>query len=67
MSHPPILAVAIAGALALATAAETYHAAYQLRPGLAVNATTTVTPAQKLNRALEALRIAARRDGASAM
>lgn len=66
MPHPPLLAVAIAGALALATAVETYHAAQQ-PPDMSRNAAATVTPAQQLDRALQALRLDTVRDHASAM
>lgn len=67
MPHPPRLAVAIAGALALATAVETYHAAHQPKPDMSRNAAATVTPAQQLDRALQALRVDTVRDNASAM
>ncbi|MGM4893347.1 hypothetical protein [Tardiphaga sp. 839_C3_N1_4] len=67
MPHPPLLAVAIATALALATAVETYHAARQPRPDMSRNAAATATPAQQLDRALQALRLDAARDNASAM
>lgn len=67
MPHPPLLAVAIAGALALATAVETYHAAHQPKPDMSRNVAVTVTPAQQLDRALQALRLDAARDNASAM
>ena len=67
MPHPPRLAVAIAGALALATAVETYHAAHQPNPDMSRNAAAPVTPAQQLDRALQALRLDTVRDNASAM
>ncbi|MDR6661770.1 hypothetical protein J2W51_004356 [Tardiphaga robiniae] len=67
MPHPPLLAVAIAGALALATAVETYHAAHQPKPDTSRNTAATVTPAQQLDRALQALRLDTVRDNASAM
>jgi hypothetical protein len=66
MPHPPLLAVAIAGALALATAVETYHAAHQPKPDTSRNA-AAATPAQQLDRALQALRLDTVRDNASAM
>ncbi|MGM4887384.1 hypothetical protein AB8A20_01795 [Tardiphaga sp. 604_B6_N1_1] len=66
MPHPPLLAVAIAGALALATAVETYHAAHQPKPDMSRNA-AAATPAQQLDRALQALRLDTVRDNASAM
>ncbi|WP_371420780.1 hypothetical protein [Tardiphaga sp.] len=67
MSHPPLLAVAIAGALAFATAVETYHAAHQPKTDMSRNAAATVTPVQQLDRALQALRLDTARDNASAM
>ncbi|WP_441228897.1 hypothetical protein AB7813_27890 [Tardiphaga sp. 20_F10_N6_6] len=66
MPHPPLLAVAIAGAHALATAVETYHAAHQPKPDMSRNA-AAATPAQQLDRALQALRLDTVRDNASAM
>lgn len=67
MSHPPILAVAIAGVLALATVVETYHSAQRQQPGASVHADVPVTPAQQLDRALAALRLATCHNDASAM
>ena len=67
MPHPPILAVAIAAALALATAVETYHAAHQPKPDISGNAAALATPARQLDCALQALRLDAVRDNASAM
>ena len=67
MPHPPLLAVAIAGALALATAVETYHAARQPKPDTSRNTAASVTPAQQRDRALQALRLDTARDNASAM
>lgn len=67
MLHPPILAVAIAGSLALATAVETYHIAHQPKPDTSRTTAATVTPAQQLDRALQALRLDTVRDNASAM
>jgi hypothetical protein len=67
MPHPPLLAVAFAGALALATAVETYHAAHQSRLDMPRNAAATVTSGQQLHRALQALRLDAVRDNASTM
>jgi hypothetical protein len=62
MSHPPVLAVAIAGVLAVATAAEAYRSTHLPRPGISQNTTTVVTPARQLDRALQALRIDANRE-----
>jgi hypothetical protein len=67
MPHLPLLAVAIAAALTLATVVETYQAAHQPKPGMSRNAAATVTPAQQLDRGLQALRLDAARDNASAM
>lgn len=67
MPHPPRLAVAIAGTLALATAVETYHIAHQPKLDISRNAAAAVTPAQQLDRALQALHLDAARDNASAM
>ena len=56
MSHPPVLAVAIVGALAAATIAETYRAASQPKRGLTQTTMISSTPAVQLSRALHVLR-----------
>ncbi len=63
MSHPPALAIAIVGVLAVATATETYRSAHRPRPAIGKNATAAVTPAQQLDRAPQALRIDSKHDG----
>jgi hypothetical protein len=64
MHHPPILAVAIAGALLLATIVETYHTAHLPKRD---SGQTAATPVQQLDHALQTLRIAAGRGSDSNM
>ena len=56
MSHPPVLAVAIVGVLAVVTIAETWRVANLPKRGI-IQMTTPSTPAQQLSRALQALRV----------
>ncbi|MDB5617729.1 hypothetical protein [Tardiphaga sp.] len=63
MSHPPVLAVTIAGVLAVATIAGTYHSAQAPRPAVGEADVTLVTPAVQLSRALQLLRADIESDG----
>lgn len=63
MSHPPVLAVAIAGVLAVATIAEVYRVAHIPTAAIDRDIATTSTPAYQLSRAFQALRVDIESDG----
>jgi hypothetical protein len=67
MSHPPVLAVAIVGVLAVATIAETWRVANLPKPPATRKAAIALTPAHQLSRALQALRDDIESDGTPAM